>query len=338
MSTKNKSGPVKRWVDEAPGAGLDAQLGEVFRAVPDEEPLSSEALASIGRRIGRDRGRGARRTTLRHLPLAFAVLVGGVGAAFAQRERPGFWHLERYFAPRVVVTASDVGPANLRKTTGVAPVSHDEPRGGDVAALVVPSLGAVEPEHGTSTRAVEPEHGRSTRAVESAPERAPETAPSPMALESELLQRALLKLRRDHDARAAIALLDEYRERFPRGVLSVEASVARIDALLLLGRREDALALLARLPIDRVGRSVELQLLRAELYAERDCGQALPDFDAVVLASGATGLAERALYGRAGCRLRLGDAAGGRGDLQTYLRRYPAGRFADQVRARLASP
>jgi outer membrane protein assembly factor BamD (BamD/ComL family) len=84
----------------------------------------------------------------------------------------------------------------------------------------------------------------------------------------------------------------------------------------------------------RVGRRMELQLLRGELYAERDCRKALADFDAV-LASAPAPLSERALYGRATCRLHSGDAAGARVDLDQYLTRFPNGRFAEQVRERL---
>ena len=79
-------------------------------------------------------------------------------------------------------------------------------------------------------------------------------------------------------------------------------------------------------------------LLRAELMVERDCGRALTDFDAVLAASPAGPFLERALYGRAGCRLRLSQVTIGRADLQSYAARFPEGRFIEQVRARLASP
>src|SRR6185503_6520496 len=102
------------------------------------------------------------------------------------------------------------------------------------------------------------------------------------------------------------------------------------------GRRAEALDRLSKLPLGRVGRRTELQLLRAELQAELDCSKALADFDAVLGAAASAPFAERALYGRATCRFRLGDAVGGRRVLVQYLARYPQGRFAAQVRARVA--
>lgn len=158
-----------------------------------------------------------------------------------------------------------------------------------------------------------------------------------LSLEARLLQQALAKLRGAHDARGALLALDEYRVRFPAGQLSLEADTARVDALLMLAKRAEALALLTALPVERLGRRRELQLLRAELTAERDCARALGDFDAVLASGGTDGLNERALYGRAACRFRAGSRQGALNDLRNYAERYPEGRFRAQVAATLAS-
>jgi TolA-binding protein len=136
-------------------------------------------------------------------------------------------------------------------------------------------------------------------------------------------------LRGRHDAPAALAALDDYLTRFPAGVLAPEARVARVDALLMLGRADEALRALDALPLDAHRRSTELQLIRGELRARTDCGRAEPDFTAVLARAPAAPLEERALYGRASCRSAQGDAGGAANDLRAYVGRFPHGAHAD---------
>lgn len=303
---------VQRWVHQAPGNDLDAELGQVFRALLPETPLDDAELARVGRRVARASRRRSR-PLFRLLPVVLAVLLGGTGAAFAEWLRPGLLDARAWIGSRTPsappADTVDRGPSQQRSP---AKLSASEP------PVVLPSLPVESPPP--------PPHASESAA-----------RPSTVALESELLQRALEKLRRDHDGVGALAALDVYGARFPGGLLALEAAVARIDALLLLGRRAEALRALESLPLARVGRRTELQLLRAELYAERDCRMALPDFDAVLAAAAPAPLGERALYGRATCRARLADAAGARADLARYLARFPQGRFVEQVRARLSA-
>jgi len=169
-----------------------------------------------------------------------------------------------------------------------------------------------------------------------APKRAalafPQASSGTLGRESELLARALSKLRRDRDASSALKLLDEYARDFPSGALRLEADVARLDALLALGRNAEALAMLERLPIDRLGRGAELRVIRAELLTQKNPTKALGDFDRALATALPPELEERALFGRAANRLRAGDEAGGRADLATYLGKYPEGRFAARAR------
>jgi Flp pilus assembly protein TadD len=120
---------------------------------------------------------------------------------------------------------------------------------------------------------------------------------------------------------------------FPAGPLELEARVARVDALLLLGRRQDARRELSALPIESIGRKHELRLIRAELRADDDCSAALSDFQVLVGQPLAAAFAERALFGRGACLLKLGDRAGAERDFAQYLQRFPDGRFAAQIRA-----
>jgi regulator of sirC expression with transglutaminase-like and TPR domain len=102
---------------------------------------------------------------------------------------------------------------------------------------------------------------------------------------------------------------------------------------LVLGRRDDARRELSTLPIERVGRKYELRLIRAELRADQDCSAALSDFQVLVEQALPAAFAERALFGRGACLLRLGDDAGAARDFARYLERFPNGRFAAQIRA-----
>jgi TolA-binding protein len=108
-----------------------------------------------------------------------------------------------------------------------------------------------------------------------------------------------------------------------------------VDALLMLGRDRDALALLQTLALQARGRDQELRVVRGELAAAASCARAISDFDAVLAGMPAPALAERALYGRATCLARLGDAPAAARDLRAYVRRFPDGRFAAEARRAL---
>jgi hypothetical protein len=151
--------------------------------------------------------------------------------------------------------------------------------------------------------------------------------------ETRLLARAFQALRADKEAEAALRALDEWARRFPNGELADQARVARVEALLALGRATDALPLLVEIRDRASGLTRDIQIVRAELLSEQDrCAQAMPDFDDL-LADGLHDAAdERALYSRAACNLRTGRAALGRRDLGRYLKTYPDGRFAGAVR------
>jgi hypothetical protein len=162
-------------------------------------------------------------------------------------------------------------------------------------------------------------------------------AASPLADESALLARALLMLRQRNDARGALTLFDEHAARFPGGPLALEARVGRVEALLQLGRREDALAILDLMTLPSTGKRRDMLVTRGELRARAGrCAEALIDFGLTLTREAQDDVAaERALYGRASCRARLGDADGARADLEAYVARFPSGRFAADVRASL---
>jgi tetratricopeptide (TPR) repeat protein len=138
----------------------------------------------------------------------------------------------------------------------------------------------------------------------------------------------------EHDAQAALALLDEHARRFSAGVLRSEAGVLRTEALLRLGRNDQALALLDAMPLLDLPNRTEHLVVRGELRAAHGrWREALGDFDAALLGQPAvvgtrSEVHQRALWGRASARSRLGDPQGARVDLDHYLLQYPNGRFA----------
>jgi hypothetical protein len=167
------------------------------------------------------------------------------------------------------------------------------------------------------------------------PEVAP-PAPSAIAVEQALLGQAVRMLRDGHDARTALALLAEHGERFPKGALGAEETILRIEALLALGQRDEALSVLDKVPLASLPNRDEQLVVRGELRAaNRRWREAKQDFDDVLKArvlpatsAKVRDVQERALWGRSSARSRLGDQDGARADLNLYLRHFPGGRFA----------
>ena len=169
-------------------------------------------------------------------------------------------------------------------------------------------------------------------ATAAAPTRSRDDSAAPPG-ETRRLAQAFHALRVDGDAAAALEALDQYAQRFPNGTLAPEARVARVEALLALGRTGDALPLLLAMRDRDTGLTRDVQITRAELLAEKDrCAEAMADFDDLVRADVRDVVGERALYGRAACHLRAGRTAAARQDLDRYLSVYPGGRFAGAAR------
>ena len=135
--------------------------------------------------------------------------------------------------------------------------------------------------------------------------------------EHALLGRAVHELRVRHAADAALAALDEHRARFPTSALAPEAGALRVEALLRLGRKEEALRALDGLLEAPLPKNDERQLLRGELRGGLgQWGPAIADFDAVLARGPRADLAERALWGRAVGRSRSGRDQEARADLR----------------------
>ena len=209
------------------------------------------------------------------------------------------------------------------------------------AAPSPPSLAPVAAsEAGTRLAMAAPVSQRPARVSHSpavAPPAATSVAPSPNA--QAMLGKALRSLRNDRDPAGALDILTRHEALFPQSPLASERSVLEVEALLALGRNDEALLRLDRISLDNTPRSAERYVVRGELRARAKRWQeAGADFDrALAHGRGTSPWQERALWGRAVTRTRAGDHAGARADLQLYLQIYPAGRFASEAARLLAA-
>lgn len=223
------------------------------------------------------------------------------------------------------LAAATTAPATATAAAAAAPVPP--------ASEPVPVLGPTVKVQRPARAAGKP------AAVPSRP--APPAVAAPASLlaeESRLLGAALHQLRQERDAAAALRTLDQYQGRFPSGSLLEEAQAARVDALLQLDRRAEALAVLDGARFQRLPRGGELLMLRGELRATAGrCREADGDFLAALDSRPTAQVSERALYGRASCRARLGDTEGARQLLQQVLERFPDGRYAEPARRALST-
>jgi hypothetical protein len=294
-----------RW-REAPGEARQAALADAARDVP---PLAPEALARIKARVVARPSR-----TFRGLPraLQLAVLAVVLLASFATAKATAtLWR--RY----VSAPAAPVAPVKR----AVSPRPRPRP-----PQAVVPPAPAPAPRPAPHPRRV---------AMPAPAETAKPPAPPPET-EARMLARALARLRQEHDAAGAVAILDDYARAYPGGLLQAEAFGVRLEAVLQLDDRPAALRLLdGRATF--AGRLGRQQLLtRAELRASAGrYADALGDFDRLLAPAAAPATApddlERALYGRAVSLGRLGRHDRARADLTAYARQFPQGKHAREV-------
>jgi hypothetical protein len=329
------------------------RLGEIIRSMKRPPPLSGDAQARILRRLrfsGVSKGErlaSARRPALAVVVVLSVVLVGiGAHAGISRAFNAGLsWmrgtgsRLERVES---IIDERGVSIPNRALHVGasaeIEPMAQSRVASPEPAAMpgapVAPTESLNAPPPSLDTQAREARGVR--RRVNARPTALSATADeSPLAQESRLLARALDQLCVSHDDRAALATLAEYDARFPAGALRREAALARLDALTALGRTGDALQLLDTM--DTTGpRSLEVLVLRGELRANAGRQQdALADFDGALSSHLGRSLRERALYGRASCRSRLGDENGANHDLDDYLLAFPEGPRAAEVRRKL---
>ena len=329
-----------RWTDAPADDALARRAGELLKLAPPA-PLGAIRRARIATRLAAGPGPSP---WLRLRPVVVGValalvVAGSVFAAISRRERGGA------DSP----ASDDARPRpHARASGGAVPATETaaDPMPPTPTPLPAPTP-ATGPSLAPAPRPAPTPHVHHLKIATggAVARRGADAAPAPAApagplSEARLLADARTRLQAEHDARGALALVAEHKQRFPTGALVLEARLTEVESLVTLGRRAEALAVLDVLSLDKLPRAAELGVLRGELRAEagrqRD---AIADFAPCADVAGCRPeTAERALYGRASCRERLGDRAGARADLEHYLARFPQGRFARAVRAALAAP
>ncbi len=294
-------------------AAAERRAITLLRGLGEPGALSPQLLLRIKARIA---GGAPRRVgTLRiKVLLATAILIAASGLVFAAQ---GWWQAAPRTQPILVPSGSGAHPS------------------ADAVRLPLPTPAPLPVPVPATAETPETPLAALVPAAQRASEKPKTSAHSPVdpvaALhESRLLSEALVELRRNNDPRAALTILDQYRERFPNGSLALEAARARAEALIALGQRAAALRVLDDLSPAALGRS--MLLVRGELRAELNrCSDALADLSSALSQNLHDSVDERALFGRATCRSRGGDQTGARSDLNLYAARFPHGRFQVQV-------
>ena len=264
--------------------------------------------------------------------LAFTALFLVVGVATVMAARGAGW-LDRILP--AVKSAPEPAPLRAHRRNQLPRVASNAP----AAVTDVKPLGAAEtvaPLPGPAETAPAAENQAPQRKARISRRTAsidrPESSPPALSEEILALDQAIGLLRRDRDADAALSALDAYLARYSHGVLNREARLARVDALLMLHRMDEAQNALESLPLGTHRRETELQVIRGELRARSDCARAEEDYSTVLARNPDAALVERALYGRGACRAKRGDGTGAAEDLRRYLERFPNGAHAAWAR------
>jgi TolA-binding protein len=327
--------PPRRLLDSPPDASEeDRLLARYLKAVPEPAPLSTAAVE----RVSRELQAPPRLSLLGHRALWGLVLAAPLALA-------GAWWL---------LAAPEAPSALVAEDSGAEPLLESAPPD---AVMVPHAVEAATPsdrmELAAEVRSTPPKLKPSTvrpaqRIARAEPQRQPPPtpeepaaaavpAPDPLIEESRLLQAALHHLRTLKDGPGALLVLEQYEERFPQGQLRAEATLARVDALLLTGRASDALKQLQRLsPVarTRLPRARELQVLEVELLAQLGrCDQALVQLKQ--LSDSGPVLAERALFVHATCEARSQRFDQARALYEELLRKWPDGAHAAEARRAL---
>jgi len=317
----------ERWSERANGTAAEDVVGASFRRIRTATEPSEAAARRWARRAMTTAPPRVASGRVWAIALAAAILAGGgvVAAGVALRAA----------APSTAPAETTGDPAPAGGTSRPAGARHEQAPAVPPDPEPVADLAPPEPPPALPTAL------KAGRAARPAPDTRPLAEPPPAAVaevddEARLVARAFRHLRSEGDAPAALAALDQRERRFGAGTLASEAGLARAEALLLLGRTADALPILLALRDAPAGLTPEVRAVRAELLTRaKRCAEATADFDALLAPGAPAATRERALYGRASCRLQGARPGDAQPDLARYLAEFPHGRFAHPVREAL---
>ena len=306
----------ERWSDRTGSACPDAEatFGATFRRVRRATDPSDEDLA---RATVRARASESVLTRLRFgtaVAVAVVLILATGGVVGAAR---GHFRLVRAVSPTSTVVAPVETVVRRAPRPREAAIPPAPTREAAPAAPATPVVPVARPE---------------------APPSAPVPPRRPPLDEAATLAEAFRTLRTGEDAASALRALERYERRFPDGLLRSEARIARAEALLALGRRGDALALLRGLADADGALTRGVRIARGELLAETgNCAGAMRDFDWILDGATTDDVLGRALYGRAACALQADDRLTARRDLERYLALFPGGDRVAAARRALAT-
>ena len=320
---KREQGLPKRFVDGGEGNALDRRIGAYFRHAIEAPGLSDGAIEAVGQAL-RTPARPLRRP-LFQLAAALVLISAAGAAALVGRSDCAMLHRWSSNSPRrgtfraargSAVPGRDAERSGCDAGRSGCDAQRRGPRAGRAAARIQAPVALAF--CNARTAACRWKCPTSLHRRPWAPRRVSCTEPSRPCVERGMRDEPSgCSTSTTRPSRRAPA-----RERRPLGV----------DALLMLHRRADALALLDAAMLDAGPRADELLVTRGELRAEDDCTRGLRDFDQALARKLSDKLAERALRGRAVCRMQMVGARGAEQDLRAYLLRFPSGKLAATLR------
>jgi hypothetical protein len=209
----------ERWSARPPGGGAaEDRYGDAFRVTAAAPLPSEEAFERVRRTLHRRIPLRPRR--LGPVAAVVVMLATGGGAVWGARGL-----IEARRAQQAEVRAKRTVTGDRSPVRAAAPPAPLPPPAPALVEVPTPA-----PAQRTAKRP------------------AIERMAVPSVREAALLAVAFRHLRVDRDGATALARLEEHARRFPDGHLQPEAGLARVEALLLLGRRAEAVALLPSLP------------------------------------------------------------------------------------------